>query len=343
MIYRRNGWWYCDNVVNGVRIRRALKTQDKREAKGKEKALIAAASAGKQALSTPFSKLPLSFALEMWISDRAPRLAAKSVTTERQRALQVSKYLGKITVEKLTSDDVLGYLRYRKSAHIANATMNRELDVIRGVLKRARRWHLFDQDVKPFSVHQDVGRALEYDEKVRLLKIAGTRPEWLSMHIAIVLALNTTARSIELKHLRWRDIDFLEHRVTIRRSKTEAGQRVIPLNDEALRAIQQLWGRANAEDANNPDHFLFYACESGTLDPTKPQTSWRTSWRRITRCVNCPECGLLQNPAATCSSHECAAYISRVKSPLAGLRFHDLRHDAITTLAECQASDQVIM
>jgi hypothetical protein len=32
-----------------------------------------------------------------------------------------------------------------------------------------------------------------------------------------------------------------------------------------------------------------------------------------------------------------------IKSPLAGLRLHDLRHCAITKLAETQASDQTIM
>jgi integrase len=32
-----------------------------------------------------------------------------------------------------------------------------------------------------------------------------------------------------------------------------------------------------------------------------------------------------------------------MKSPTAGLRFHDLRHHAVTELAESQASDQTIM
>jgi integrase-like protein len=35
--------------------------------------------------------------------------------------------------------------------------------------------------------------------------------------------------------------------------------------------------------------------------------------------------------------------ISKVKSPTHGLRFHDLRHHAITELAESQASDQTVM
>jgi len=35
--------------------------------------------------------------------------------------------------------------------------------------------------------------------------------------------------------------------------------------------------------------------------------------------------------------------MSTVKSPIAGLRFHDLRHHAITELAESQTSDSTIM
>jgi hypothetical protein len=92
-----------------------------------------------------------------------------------------------------------------------------------------------------------------------------------------------------------------------------------------------------------PDHFVFFACEAGHLDPTKLQASWRTAWRNLTRAVNCPSCGLLQRTGAICEGESCGADISKVASPLAGLRFHDLRHHAITELAESQASDSTIM
>src|SRR5215472_5259445 len=49
-------------------------------------------------------------------------------------------------------------------------------------------------------------------------------------------------------------------------------------------------------------------------DPTKPMTTWRTAWRSITKEAGLP-----------------------------GLRFHDLRHHAITELAESTASDQTII
>jgi hypothetical protein len=69
--------------------------------------------------------------------------------------------------------------------------------------------------------------------------------------------------------------------------------------------------------------------------------SWRTAWRRLTRAVQCVGCGLLQNPGEVCVG--CEASIAKIKSPFQGFRFHDLRHQAITELAESKASDSTIM
>jgi hypothetical protein len=78
-------------------------------------------------------------------------------------------------------------------------------------------------------------------------------------------------------------------------------------------------------------------------DPKKPMTGWRSAWRSFTRVVTCPTYGTLQNPSKTCGNSECGADIENIKSSIAGLRFHDLRHHAITELAESQASDRTIM
>jgi hypothetical protein len=40
-------------------------------------------------------------------------------------------------------------VRERKSAGISNATVNGELDIIRGVLKKAKRWHVFAEEIRP--------------------------------------------------------------------------------------------------------------------------------------------------------------------------------------------------
>ena len=62
------------------------------------------------------------------------------------------------------------------------------------------------------------------------------------------------------------------------------------------------------------DHYVFPACEAGHIDPSRSQSSWRTAWRNMRAAAGLPK-----------------------------LRFHDLRHHAITELAESQASDSTVM
>jgi integrase len=150
-------------------------------------------------------------------------------------------------------------------------------------------------------------------------------------------------RGCEIKQLRWQDIDLLEKTLTIRKSKTEAGERVIPLNTDGWNTTLLLYRRAQGFGEVRPEHYVFPACEASHLDPTRPQTSWRTAWRNLTRLIQCPACGKQQGPAEACGIPQCKADLKKVKSVLAGLRFHDLRHYAITELAESQASDSTVM
>ena len=200
--------------------------------------------------------------------------------------------------EPRVPEDILRFIRQRKSQGIANATINRELDILRGVLKKTKRWHLFADEIHPLPVRQTIGRALAYDEKLRLLRVAAARPEWQNATCAATLALNTTMRGCEIKQLRWRDVDLMERSVVIRKSKTEAGERIIPLNAGAWNTILSLYRRAQQLGSSQPEHYVFPACEVSRFDPTRPQTSWRTAWRSLTRAVWCPSCGHLQGPTA---------------------------------------------
>jgi integrase len=197
------------------------------------------------------------------------------------------------------------------------------------------------QFTQRIPVRQNIGRALVYEEKVKLLRRAATRPEWQMVASAARLALNTTMRGCEIKEMRWRDVDMIGRSLTVRKSKTEAGERVIPLNADAWVVILELYRRSQALGGTEPSHFLFPACETAHIDPTRGIKSWRTAWRRLTRAIPCPGCGLLQNPGKTCVA--CETSIASLKSPFEGFRFHDLRHQAITELAESKASDQTIM
>ena len=141
---KRGSTWHTHFFVDGERFRFSLDTSDWREAQRKERVLIGEAKAGKLAASKDdFSRLPFSGAAERFLADRIPHLAPRSIQTERERVKPINKALGDVAVWRMTAGQVTAYIRNRKTAGRSNATINRELDIIRGVLKRAKRWHHF--------------------------------------------------------------------------------------------------------------------------------------------------------------------------------------------------------
>jgi len=346
-LFRRGKWYWTDFSINGQRYRLPLQTTDWREAQRQEKKLIAQAQSGK--ITQPgraLARLAFSVALERFLSFRLPRLAPKTIQTEQERSKPLITYFSVRTVQSITTDDILCYIADRKQAGISNATINRERDLLRGVLVKAQRWHALDPDVlRPLKVEGGIGKALSLAEKLRLLKVAESRPEWQIARLAATLTLNTTMRAGEIRGLRWRDVDLINMALTVRRSKTEAGKRVIPLNIDAWAAVLELRARSKLLFSREPEPewFVFPHAEGlHNPDPTKPMSGWRTAWRNLTHLIQCPACGQKQKPAVVCANEQCKADIHEVKSPTAGLRFHDLRHHAITELAEGQASEQTI-
>jgi len=182
--------------------------------------------------------------------------------------------------------------------------------------------------IRPLREPSTIGKALTEEEKQRLLKTAVVRPEWETAYLAAILCLNTTARGCELKGLQWCDVDLFARTLTIRKSKTAAGERVVPLTAVSVSALGRLRRRAEGFGTVEPSHYVFAAFVpkftfSGKkvidynvtcFEPTRHVKSWRTAWRTLTQ-----------------------------KAGLPGFRFHDLRHCAITQLAENGTSDSTIM
>ena len=312
---KRGKTWHCHFVVNGQRFRQSLNTTDWREAQAKQKELIAAAEQGKlSASSGAFAKLLFEDAAEKYLAGRLPELAESSQIKERQMLVKVTEYFRGRRLRDITAEDVLSFRQWRTAGGVGPAIINMETGVIRRMLKRAKRWSAIADDIRPLKEPRSIGRALSYEQKVRLLHAADSNPEWQTARLAMTLALCTTMRGVELKNLRWQDVDLMGKSFNVRRSKTDAGLRSIPMNDDAYDAVMELWERAKAFGGTKPEHFLFPACEHGHIDPERHQKSWRTAWRKLTKAAG-----------------------------LQGFRFHDCRHHAITELAESQASDSTIM
>jgi integrase len=186
-------------------------------------------------------------------------------------------------------------------------------------LVKAQRWHLLStEELRPLKVEEGSGRALSLDEKAHLLMMAESRPEWQIARLAARLALNTTMRAGEIRELRWRDVDLIGRVLTVRRSKTEAGRRVIPLNSDAWETVIELRERSKLlfNRAPEPEWYVLPHAEGlRNPDPTTPMSGWRTAWRNLTRAIRCPACGKLQKPVAICINDKCEADLGKVTSP----------------------------
>jgi integrase len=213
-------------------------------------------------------------------------------------------------------------------SEVGPAFINMEVGCLRRILKKAGLWHLVGEGIRPLREPKSIGRALTFEERTRLFRIAAQKPEWETAYQAAVIAVNTTARKCELRALEWRHIDFINRTLEIPKSKTDAGMRIVPLNMESYDALWKLRRRAETFGPVEHSHFVFAALRpkfrwngntrlhvtEWEFDATRPVGSWRTAWRTLAK-----------------------------KAGLAGLRFHDLRHTAISALGEAAVPDRVIM
>jgi integrase len=328
-LVKRGKTWHTHFVVNGQRFRQSLKTSDWREAQAEQKRLIGEAQEGRLTHNSgALARMPFGIAADDYVSGRKLELAVASQAKEKQLLIQLRKYFKQEPLKVITAKRIIEYRVWRAEQRIGPATLNAEIGILRRILKRAKLWARVADDIRPLKEPSTIGRALTEEEQQRLLKTAVMRPEWETAYLAAVLCLNTTARGCELKGLKWGDIDLFSRTLTIRRSKTAAGERVVPLTDVAASALARLRRRAECFGSVEQGHYVFAGFTpkftfSGKKvvgysvtgwDPTRHVGSWRSAWRSLTE-----------------------------KAGLPGFRFHDMRHCAITQLAEGGASDATIM
>jgi integrase len=239
----------------------------------------------------------------------------------------------------IAAKDLQAYQQARLREGAQGRTINIEVQTLRQIMKANKCWRHLEGEIRLLKERKDIGRALAAEEETHLLAKCVKADS--ACYSATVLALNTTMRKDEIRKLRWNQVDLFEGVLTVGKSKTDAGTgRMIPLNSSAVKALAD-WGSRFPN--RQPEHYVFPWCESRHIDPARPTKGWRTAWRNVTRAVECPKCGRTQKPTDSCRNRECKADMRDIQNPLARLRFHDLRHTAITKLAESQASDQTVM
>lgn len=277
--------------------------------------------------STLSRSTPFAAAAQLWLESRTLAGSARSRYVSPRTLHDLSDYIralnrkfGATELRKIQIGKLRDYQRER-SATCGPNKINQELNTLVRILKRSGAWTArLEEAYEPLQREQtEVRRAMTPQEQEHFLKVASERQEWQFVYWYSIVALRTTASNCELRGLRLGDIAADSGIIEIGPgyAKNRHRIRTIPLPDDARWAMQRLLERARRLGAQSPHHYLMaFRVMRNVYDPARPMSNSgiKKTWNAL-----------------------------RVAAGLPWLRIHDLRHTAITRLAEAGAPLPVIL
>jgi integrase len=275
-------------------------------------------------------------AFEIWIANRtmqahpgrftsARYISERTEWDYRQYARALSKMFGKLPMSGIHVGHLREYHRARafcdgsalagENWH-AKAGANRirkEIGMLVRMMKSSGCWtEELESFFQPLQREEsDVNRALDASEQARFLAVAASRPEYSFVLWYTIAALQTCCSTNELRTLRLGDVNLEHAAITIRveGAKNKFRRRTIPLeSSEVVWAFERLVERAKELGSGSPHHYVFPAmAKRNEYEPTKPMSDsgLKKRWDEVRKAAD-----------------------------LKWLRPYDLRHTAITRLAE---------
>jgi integrase len=195
-------------------------------------------------------------------------------------------FFGHLDLAAIEPADVDAYIA-EKTTTLAPKTISNHLSLLGVMFKTARRWRLVASnpldEVEPPRVEQGEMHVLTEAEIARLLaayQLAAADAkdsEWWGLASRLVqVALGTALRRGELLALRWRDVELLDRRLSVRESfvrgkfqtpKSRASRRTIELGPRTADVLREHWRQSNYQ---SDDSLVFGHPLLGTpLDPSK--------------------------------------------------------------------------
>jgi integrase len=310
---KRGGIWWIDFWFAGERIQESTKTGRKTIAKAYEdnkRKALEAALAGIPAENPKKRIRTVADVCKTYRENFSGR--PKTIEWVKDRLPHLEKRIGHIRLIDLNEDVIRQYIKRREREEMSGRSINIELSLLSRAI--GKPWKLLWPNVRKLEERTDVGRALSADEQKCIL-VAALANRSPIVGTALRMLLLTAMRSGELLSMTWDQVDFHDRKVTVGRAKTSSGTgRVIPINDELLRVLEGhlSWYKERFGEARG-DWYVFPAGTAAPTDPTQPMQSIKKAWTSI-----------------------------RAKAHV-NARLHDLRHTALTMLAESQASESTML
>ena len=273
------------------------------------------------------AKLNFAEAANEWLNlrtmapgSRARYISPRTLSDLQQYIRALNRKFAAVALKKIHIGLLREYQQERAKTCGANK-INQELGTLVRIMKRAGAWsHRLDECYERLQREEaDVTRAMTPEEQKAFLQVASSREQWHVVYHYALLALATSASNCEMRGLRIGDVNLYSRVLHIRRDHAKNRHRIrtIPMHDEAVWAITRLMERARTLGAVSPHHHLMpfrVAPNFWDLDRPMSNSGIRKAWEAVREAAGVP-----------------------------WLRIHDLRHTAITRMAEAGVPIPVIL
>lgn len=241
-ISRHSKIYWLDIRVKGKRIRRSLKTENRNEALARYAPLrdkLLEKHLGEKVRFSDFCKQYLDWA---WSSKPA------SAPREQQRLRKIQDFFQNLEIVYLNEITLYHIEQLREKLQgngLSKATINRYLQILRGLFYKAIDWEVYDgknplkkvrfyreDSPKSALTQTQLDRVIQTAKKISSKPLS---PLQTIFHDVVLLAVNTGMRKSEILNLRWESIK--EDKIIIKGKADKT--RTVPLNNIALEVINK--------------------------------------------------------------------------------------------------------
>jgi integrase len=299
-VYRRGKIWWIQYFVRGEIVSESSGFTEKADAENLLKQRIGDVAAGRRAGP---ERATIADLCELVVEDNRLRKLRDAQNVEYRYKAHIAPVLGALLAARFGSAQVRQYVARRRAAGASDATINRELAIVR------RGFRLGAQDDPPLVHRQPVIAKLE-EENVRQGFLEQDQYERLLVELPrnlkalFVCGYHTGARKNELRRIRWEQVDFENGLIRLSASQTKTKKpRALPIYGDMRR-----WLDAQRETCPADSTWVFHGAH------------------------NCPVDNHLNGWTDACE-----------RAGLPGLLFHDLRRSAVRNMKRAGVQDRVAM
>jgi len=236
-LYKRGSVWWMTFTANGKHICLSTGCENKRMAQKVLDLRKMEVLEGK--LRLPKSNPPR---LKEWAEQFLESVQHPNTRRVYRSCIKsLNEFFGPVRLSEITPEGIEQFKLVRIRNGAGPAITNRNLAVLRRILKLAKRQRLIARtpfDEVEFLEERSLRRQpriLSFEEQAKLEAVA---PQLL--RTLIVLLTETGLRVVkEALRLKWDDVDLAEGIVHVRDSKTRAGRRIAPMTENCKAALQE--------------------------------------------------------------------------------------------------------